>query len=80
MLRNSLILILISVLFTFGQTPKTLSVRNAHALGYDENLNKIILFGGADSEFVFGDTWEFDGKSWKKIIAVRSQKRIENGH
>jgi hypothetical protein len=47
---------------------------------YDTKRRKIILFGGHNGDFVFGETWEFDGKSWRKIISVEPQKRIENGH
>ncbi len=53
------------------KTSPTLSVRNAHALVYAENLNKTILFGGADSEKVLNDTWEFDGAKWS-LIATNS--------
>ena len=49
-----------------------LSVRNAHALVYDENLNKTILFGGADSEKVLNDTWEFNGEKWFLISTNNS--------
>ncbi|NJM53526.1 MAG: hypothetical protein HC846_09155 [Blastocatellia bacterium] len=52
-----------------------LSVRNAHALVYDENLNKTILFGGADSEKVLNDTWEFDGEKWSLISTNSSPPR-----
>lgn len=57
---------------TNGQTPSTPLVRNAHALIYDEHLNKTILFGGADSEKVLNDTWEFDGERWSLILTNNS--------
>lgn len=45
--------------------------RRQHTLVYDENRNQVVLFGGFDridgQKTLFGDTWEFDGKSWSKI-------------
>jgi hypothetical protein len=54
------------------KTSANLSVRNAHALVYDENVHKIILFGGADSEKVLNDTWEFDGTKWSLVSTNNS--------
>lgn len=53
------------------KTSPSLSVRHAHSLVYDENLNKTILFGGADTEKVLNDTWQFDGEKWF-LIATNS--------
>lgn len=50
----------------------TLSVRNAHALSYDENLGKTILFGGADAKRVLNDTWIFDGEKWSLVSTAES--------
>src|SRR5215471_21419770 len=41
---------------------KTLSVRNAHSLVYDNVQQAVILFGGADAIHVCADTWQWDGK------------------
>lgn len=49
-----------------------LTVRNAHALAFDEKRNRVVLFGGADSEKVLNDTWEYDGKKWSQIITGES--------
>lgn len=42
-------------------------VRNAHGLVYDSLRGRTILFGGADSEKVLNDTWEFDGENWSQV-------------
>jgi N-acetylneuraminic acid mutarotase len=48
--------------------------RQAFAMVYDSKRNKTVLFGGMSSAVagtrppVLGDTWEFDGKTWTKII------------
>jgi hypothetical protein len=49
------------------KTISSLSVRNAHGLAYDSARNKIMLFGGADSEKVLNDSWEFDGEKWSLL-------------
>ena len=49
------------------KTSPRLFVRNAHALVYDSALGKTFLFGGADTEKVLNDTWEFDGAKWSLV-------------
>ncbi len=46
---------------------RTLSVRNAHAMAYDDARHRVVLFGGADAEQVRGDTWEWDGRKWAQV-------------
>ena len=49
-------------------TPKTApSPRDYHAMVYDLNRKKIVLFGGWDGSRYLGDTWEFDGVNWTSI-------------
>ncbi len=48
-------------------TPPRLGVRNAHAMAYDGNRGRVILFGGADAAKVCGDTWEWDGRKWTRV-------------
>lgn len=43
----------------------SLTVRNAHALAYDEDLSEVMLFGGADEKQVLGDLWAWDGDAWQ---------------
>lgn len=38
--------------------PDSLSVRNAHAMAYDTDCAKVLLFGGTDDRSVLGDLWE----------------------
>jgi hypothetical protein len=49
------------------ETSVTPNVRNAHALVFDENLKRTILFGGADAEKVLNETWQFDGTAWSLL-------------
>lgn len=70
-----------SITYDFPEAPKVqeiqrifqnhsaqgISVRNAQALVYDEGLNKIILFGGANERRVLNETWEFSGGRWSII-------------
>ncbi|MBL8765253.1 MAG: hypothetical protein JNM07_13390 [Phycisphaerae bacterium] len=41
--------------------------RYLHAMVYDTARKRTVLFGGADRDVVFGDTWEYDGVTWKRI-------------
>jgi hypothetical protein len=50
----------------------SLGIRNAHGLVYDSLRGKTILFGGADSEKVLNDTWEFDGEKWSQVAVHNS--------
>lgn len=34
------------------------------SLAYDPAQQDVVLFGGNDSDTVFGDTWTFDGRTW----------------
>ena len=34
---------------------------------YEGSRGRVILFGGADDSKVCGDTWERDGRKWKRI-------------
>jgi hypothetical protein len=53
----------------------SLTVRNAHAMAYDSDRAKVMLFGGADDRSVLGDLWEWDGKNWRKISASGPARR-----
>lgn len=51
-----------------GPTP-----RFAHAMAYDPNRSRIVLFGGrtADGQ-PLNDTWEWDGNSWTELRTVHA--------
>lgn len=42
-------------------------VRNAHQLVYHAARGSTVLYGGADESRVHGDTWEWDGRSWRLV-------------
>ncbi|MDQ4123199.1 MAG: hypothetical protein M3209_17315 [Acidobacteriota bacterium] len=50
--------------------------RDHHALAYDPDTKKAILFGGFSGGFrdgvYLGDTWSWDGKTWERISAGKS--------
>lgn len=52
--------------------------RSSHTMVVHQETGKVILFGGRNSEKVFGDTWSFDGKKWLKIGEVGPSARY--GH
>jgi hypothetical protein len=41
--------------------------RVSHTMVYDSLREQIVLFGGATEGWVFGDTWAFDGESWREL-------------
>ena len=48
------------------------SPRDHHAMAYDADRRRFVLFGGSDAHpdgraDYFGDTWEWDGKAWTKV-------------
>ena len=49
-----------------------LSVRNGHALTFDEAGSRVLLFGGADASKVLGDTWSWDSdrRQWRFVTDV----------
>ena len=47
-----------------------IGVRNAHAMAYDSDRGRVILFGGADESKVRGETWEWDGRRWKLLTSA----------
>ena len=50
--------------------------RDHHALAYDADAKKIILFGGFSGGFqdgvYLGDTWAWNGKTWEQIFAEKT--------
>jgi hypothetical protein len=36
-------------------------------MAYDSRRHVVVLFGGADAEAVRGDTWEWNGRTWKRV-------------
>ena len=41
--------------------------RTSHSAAYDEDRNRLVLFGGRDGSTHFDDTWEWDGKLWTQV-------------
>jgi hypothetical protein len=54
--------------------------RNHSAMAFDRRRGRMVLHGGHDGELVFGDTWEWDGRTWNERLSAPPQRRLENGH
>jgi hypothetical protein len=55
--------------------------RFAHAMAYDSNRGVVVLFGGTTpQEALFGDTWEWQGSSWKNVSPLGSYPPARYGH
>lgn len=56
------------------------TARNHHAMVYDEKNSRILMYGGHDGKYVFGDLWEWTDGKWNLVIKVDPVKRLKNGH
>jgi hypothetical protein len=41
--------------------------RFVHAMAYDKQRRRTVLYGGGDGQGTSGETWEYDGKQWVQI-------------
>ncbi len=55
--------------------PVRIGLRNAHAMAYDAHRERIVLFGGADTSAVAGDTWEWNGAGWVRVSVAGPEPR-----
>ena len=46
--------------------------RFRHAMTYDANRQKIVLFGGNDADGPVNDTWEWDGILWNQVTTAHT--------
>ncbi len=80
-------LLIIGSIFTFSFSPSSAQsapewkqqspaasppARKLHAMAFDENRHRIVLFGGYDGSNKLDDTWEFDGFNWTEISCASS--------
>lgn len=49
--------------------------RRKAAMAYDKKRSRMVLFGGNSGASFLGDTWEFDGKAWKKVCETGPKAR-----
>jgi hypothetical protein len=49
-------------------------------MAYDRRRARVVLYGGHDGDRVFGDLWEWDGTSWRLVLAAPPEVRVANGH
>lgn len=55
-------------------TAHTPPPREDMALAFDAALNRTVLFGGydANTDTLYGDTWEYDGLDWRQVTTTSS--------
>jgi hypothetical protein len=52
--------------------------RIRHALAYDANHRRVVLFGGLRAPNYVGDTWEWDGATWRLQAVAAAPSAREN--
>jgi hypothetical protein len=53
--------------------------RNGHALTYDSDRRKVVLFGGYTGTANLDDTWEYDGTPWQQV-QIAAKPHARHGH
>jgi hypothetical protein len=51
------------------------TARGHHAMAYDANRGRVVLFGGHRNGPRFGDTWEYDGSDWQQAAPTAFPSR-----
>ncbi len=57
-----------------------ISVRAAHAMAYDSDRERIMLFGGSSNSTVPSETWEWDGVAWSLISPLTNSPDDNSQH
>jgi cysteine-rich repeat protein len=53
-------------------------IRSNAAMAFDENTQKIVIFGGREGNNTLNDTWEFDGESWTQPVSTGAPFRQQH--
>jgi hypothetical protein len=62
------------------QTAQHPEARSDHAMSGDDRRQRVVLFGGLDSdESPLADTWEWDGSTWTQLM-TRGEPDRRSGH
>jgi hypothetical protein len=59
--------------------PPLPTFRSEAALAYDSVRQKVIMFGGGNSNRRLNDTWEWNGSNWTEIIIAGNRPSIRDG-
>lgn len=51
------------------QQSGALTARSYHAMAYDSDRDRVVLFGGYESGLPSGTTWEWDGMAWVQVAS-----------
>lgn len=55
--------------------------RHSAGFAYDENRQRVVLFGGQAANKPYADTWEWDGAAWgERALAAGSSPGARRGH
>ena len=56
--------------------------RSAHAMVYDSDAGRVLMFGGVGDAGRFGDTWTYDTASglWSQVAAEGASPSVRSGH
>ncbi len=49
--------------------------RSTHRLSYDDDRERVVLFGGWGQDGLLGDTWEWDGQRWTRSEGLNPSPR-----
>lgn len=52
------------------ESPVAPTGRSLHAMAYDEQRKKVILYGGEKASGALSDLWEWDGTTWHQLCPV----------
>lgn len=58
--------------------PSAPSARSNHAMAWDGDHNRIVLFGGISDSGALNDTWELDGITWSKRTPLTVPPAVQN--
>lgn len=50
--------------------------RSTHRLAWDDDRDRVVLFGGWGDNGLLGDTWEWDGERWHSVAAEGPSPRF----
>ncbi len=50
-----------------------------HAMAYDSNRQRVVLYGGGDRDTatLYAETWEYDGNDWQQIVTTHSPPAMD---
>lgn len=53
-------------------TPVAPTARSSHNMVYDQNRQRVLVFGGKNGSTYLNDTWKYEGGAWSQIVTPNS--------